>query len=411
MIAGMTRGAAASGASLPYDDLVRDQAVVDAGVPARTSGELEQHRLAHSLTVVAPQAQAPARVWVGRTFSLSGLDDGGDAAVPVVEIVKPEGKIAWASVGWPGHVGVVTGINAQGIAVFVDPARTGDVRPTRGARPVALLARSVLEECKTLDEAVKLIEGTPTLGSAVFVLVDGSTGKWLVVERTPSKAIAEKSPKQSAFGDVLTTNALSQDPENDRARRMLASAARVDRAARLVKQPLGDVAAMAAVLRDRRSADDSERAHGHRGVIDDVRATHVAILDPASMELWVSDPAADGRMRSFDLRHELRGEGDRASPPADIPAEPDAPRGLAAARAQLRMARAALDRGDGEAAAEACGRARTLAPNLPEALELDAQVAQARGDLARAKKLYQLWLDGGADDPPGEERARSVLAR
>jgi tetratricopeptide (TPR) repeat protein len=116
-------------------------------------------------------------------------------------------------------------------------------------------------------------------------------------------------------------------------------------------------------------------------------------------------------MRSFDLRHELRGEGDRASPPADIPAEPDAPRGLAAARAQLRMARAALDRGDGEAAAEACGRARTLAPNLPEALELDAQVAQARGDLARAKKLYQLWLDGGADDPPGEERARSVLAR
>ena len=73
MIAGMTRGAAASGASLPYDDLVRDQAVVDVGVPSRTSGELDQHRLAHSLTVVASQAQAPARVWVGRTFSLSGL--------------------------------------------------------------------------------------------------------------------------------------------------------------------------------------------------------------------------------------------------------------------------------------------------------------------------------------------------
>ena len=411
MIAGMTRGAAASGASLPYDDLVRDQAVVDVGVPSRTSGELGQHRLAHSLTVVASQAQAPARVWVGRTFSLSGLDDGGDAAVPVVEIVKPEGKIAWASVGWPGHVGVVTGINAQGIAVFVDPARTGDVRPTRGARPVALLARSVLEECKTLDEAVKLIEGTPTLGAAVFVLVDGSTGKWLVVERTPSKAIAEKSPKQPAYGDVLTTNALSQDPENDRARRMLASAARVDRAARLVKQPLGDVAAMAAVLRDRRALDETDRPPGHRGVIDDVRASHVAILDPASMELWVADPKANGRMRAFDLRHELRGEGDRASPPADIPAEGEPVQGLAAARRELRAARAALDRGDADAAAEACGRARTLAPTLPEALELDAQVAQERGDLARAKKLYQLWLDGGADDPPGEERARSVLAR
>jgi len=411
MIAGMTRGAAASGADLPYDDLLRDQAVVDVGAPSRASGELDQHRIAHSLTVIGAQAQAPARVWVGRTFALSGLDDGGESAVPVVEIAKPDGKIPWASVGWPGDAGVVTGINAQGIAVFVNPARTGDVRPARGARPVELLARSVLEDCKTLDEAVKLIEQTPTLGSAVIVIVDGSTGKWLVVERTPSKAIVERSPKQAAFGDVLTTNALAQDPENDRARRMLASVTRVERAARLVKQPLADVAAMAALLRDRKGVDESDRPPGHRGAIDDGRASHVAILDPASMELWVADPHGSGRMRAFDLRHELRGEGDRPSPPADIAADPDEPTGLRAARAELRTARAALDRGDGDAAAEACARARALAPSLPEALELDAQIADARGDLARAKKLYQLWLDGGPDDPQGEERARSAAAR
>lgn len=413
LIAGMTRGAAASGVSVSYDDLVRDQAVVDVGAPARSSGELEQHRLAHSLTVIGTQAQAPARVWVGRTFSLSGLADGGDSAVPVVSIIKPDGKIPWASVGWPGHTGVVTGINAQGIAVFVDPARTGDVRPTRSARPVALLARSVLEDCKTLDEATKLIEQTPTLGAAVIVIVDGATGKWLVVERTPGKAIAEKSPKLPVFGDVLTTNALAQDPENDRARRMLASVARIDRAAHLVKAPLPDVAAMAAVLRDRRGSDDADRPPGHRAVIDDGRASHVAILDPASMELWVSDPRDGGRMRSFDLRHELRGEGDRPSPPADIAPEVSdtvLPPSLRAARAELRAARTALDHGDTQAAAEACARARAYVPALPEALELDAQIAQARGDSARARTLYQLWLDGGADDPQGEERARSALA-
>ena len=410
-ISGMTRGAAASGIGVGYDDLLRDQAVVDVGVPARPSGELEQHRLAHSLTVIGTQQQAPARVWIGRTFSLSGLDDGGDSAVPVVEIVKQDGKQPYASVGWPGHAGVVTGINAQGIAIFVDPARTGDVRPTRSARPTALLARTVLEDAKTLDEAVKLVEQTPTLGSAVFVLVDGTTGKWLVVERTPGKAIAEKSPKQAAFGDVLTTNALAQDPENDRARRMLASVQRVDRAVRLVKQPLPDVAAMAAVLRDRRGTDDSDRAPGHRAVIDDGRASHVVILDPASMELWVTDPKTGGRMRAFDLRHELRGEGDRSAPPADIAPEQDPPPSLQAARAQLRAARRAIDRGDLVAAAEACARARALVPTLPEAIELDANIAQQRGDLARARALYQAWLDGGPDDPQGEERARAVLAR
>ena len=77
--------------------------------------------------------------------------------------------------------------------MFVDPARTGDVRPTRSARPVALLARSVLEECKTLDEAIKLIEGTPTLGAAVFVLVDGSTRQ--VARR---RAHAEQGDRRSS---------------------------------------------------------------------------------------------------------------------------------------------------------------------------------------------------------------------
>ncbi len=415
LVAGMTRGAAASGVKLAFDDVLRAQAVIDVGIPAPRSGEAGRHSIAHSLTVLAQQAQQPARVWVGRTFSLSGLDDGGDSAIPLVRITKPTGRIAWASVGWPGQAGVVTGINANGIAVFVNPTRTGDVGPTRAARPTAMLARSVLETAHNLDEAVKLIEQTPTLGAAIFVVVDGATGKWLVVERTPSKAIIERNPKAAAFGDVLTTNALSQDPENDRARRVLPTIARVERAARLVRHPLPDVAALATILRDQRGPDDAPRPAGHRGVIDDGRARHVVIIDPASLELWVTDPTAAGRMRAFDLRHELRGEGDRPMPPADIAADPatelDRIVTLAAARADLRTARGALARGDNTRAAEACARARARAPTLPEALELEARIAQVRGDDTRARKLFQQWLDGGADDPVAEERARSLLDR
>ncbi|MEJ7603755.1 MAG: hypothetical protein WKG01_38060 [Kofleriaceae bacterium] len=102
---------------------------------------------------------------------------------------------------------------------------------------------------------------------------------------------------------MLTTNALASDPENDRARRMLPTNGRVERAAKLVKQPLPDVAAFAAVLRDQKAIDDSARPVGHRGLIDDGQATQTVILDPASLELWVADPRAGNRMRAFDLRH------------------------------------------------------------------------------------------------------------
>jgi hypothetical protein len=172
---------------------------------------------------------------------------------------------------------------------------------------------------------------------------------------------------------------------------------------------------MAAVLRDARGPDDAPRPPGHRGAIDDGRASHVAIFDPAAMQLWVADPRANGRMRAFDLRHELRGEGDRATPPADVPADPtgdiDRMVRLGAARAELRDAREALAAGDRERASEACDRARSLLPTLPEAVELAAFVAQSRGDFVHARALFQQWLDAGPDDPIGEETARATLAR
>jgi hypothetical protein len=415
MVAGLTRGAAASGIELGYEELVRGQVVVDIGVPSPRSAEAEHHSVARSLTVIAKQQIAPARVWIGRMFALPGLDDGGDSAIPLLTIAHPEGRVAWAGVGWPGQLGVFTGVNAQQIAIMVDPARTADVRPTRTARPIGHLARTVLEQAKTLDEAIKIIETTPTLGTAVIVLADGSSGNWVIVERTPSKAIVERHPKSPAIGDVLTTNALSSDPQNDRAKRMLPTMSRVERAAKLLKNPLSDVGALAALLRDQRGADESTKPVGHRGVIDDGQAVHTVILDPASLELWVADPRANGRMRAFDLRHELRKEGDRPAPPADIAADanadPDRVPTLALARAELRAARGALRDGDRERAAEACARARARAPQLPEAIELDGKIAQLRGDLERARASYQQWIDASADDPKAEERARALLAR
>lgn len=413
-VAGMTRGAAASGVSLSYDDLVRTQAVLDVGAPSTRTAEAEQHGIARSLTVIARQAQAPARLWLGRHFALPGLDDGGDAEVPIVTIAKPEGRIAYAQVGWPGGLGAVTGINASGIVVLVHPVRTSDLRPTRAARPVAHLARGVLEQAETIDQAIKLIEATPTLGAAVFVLAD-STGAWVVVERTPSKSIVERAPKMGALGDVLTTNALASDPENDRSRRTLSTMGRVTRAEKLVREPLPDVAAVAAILRDRKTVDDTQRAAGHRGVIADGRSIHTVIIDPTSLELWVSDPAAAGRMRGFDLRHELRAEGNAAAPPADIAPDPavelEEAAALAAARADLRTARGALHAGNFATATEACARARARAPALPEGLVIEGQIAQARGQLDAARSAFQQWIDGGADDPRAEERARALLAR
>lgn len=414
-LAGLLRGARASGVGLDYAALIREEAALDIGVPAPWTAEADRRGLTRSLTVVAPQAGGAApRLWVGRTLALPGTGDGGDAMTPVVSLVRPTGKLAWAGVGWPGLLGVVTGINAEGLVVTVHPVRTRDVRPTRTARPIAVLARDILESAHDLDEAIKLIENTATLGAAAYVIVDGQRGTWAVVERSPSRVAVRRAPAETAVGDLFESQTFSDDPENDRARRISASPQRVARALRLLATPPADAAAMAALLRDRRGLEDEGLPVGHRGAIDDAAAVHVVLFDPASLAMWVGDGAGAGaRLRAFDLRHELRGDGDRPIPPADLAADPDADPQLvlaaAEARVELRAARKAWRAGSRARALELAARGLARAPSLPEALLLRGTMAAAAGDRAEAVSAWQRWIDVGRDDPGAEVTVRAAL--
>jgi len=413
-IAGMMRGADASGVEIDYQDLVRDQTALDVGVPAPYSGEARTHVLARGLTFVVPQPDRAGRVWIGRSFALPGTGDGGDAAAahPVVRFLKPAKGFPWAGVGWAGLAGAVTGINSEGLVVTVNPVRAGDVRATRTARPIALLARSILEQCASIDDAVKLADATPTLGAAAITIVDGKTGHWAVLERTPAKMIVSRDPPAPAVGDLLVAPAFADDLENDRGKRTLPTVARLARVAKLARTPLADPLSVVNLLRDRRGADDVPLAAGHRGAIDDAAAVHVVVIDPFAMQMWVADGGASSRFRAFDLRFELRGEGDRPAPPADVAAaESTDPTDAAirASREDLRAARAALADDEPARADEAVARALARTPALPEALELAGATARARGDRDAAKKAYQAWFDGRPDDPGAEEEIRAQL--
>lgn len=421
-VAGQVHGADRSGAGPSFESLVRAQAAIDLGEPpTRTPGApygAIGRGLSFVVTTGAVKAAAGApptvgsAIMVGRTFSLLGAADGGESAgaARVVSFVRPEGAIPYASVGWPGLVGVVTGQNALGIAVLVHPAAISDVRATRAAQPVALVARHVLERARSLDEAIKVVESAASLGAAGFLIVDGPRGTVAWIERSAGKTRVVRGPSPPVAGDFFTTEPFLDDPDNDRSRRTRPSAARTARAAELARKATPASAdQVVAILRDSAAAGARPLPPGHRAAIDDPEAVHTVVLDPALGVLWVADgPGAGGRFRAFDVKRELAAETARPVP-TDVAADPARDPAVAAqvvaARHDLRAARAA----SGGRAHELAARALARRPDLPEALLLAGQLAHADGARDLARRHLARYVELTPDDPAAEEQVRALL--
>jgi predicted choloylglycine hydrolase len=82
----------------------------------------------------------------------------------LVAIVRPDGKHAFASIGFPGLIGVASGINDAGLAVAtldVYDTKDGSSRFSPAGCPLAFTFRQVLEECTTVAEAERVLRAAP----------------------------------------------------------------------------------------------------------------------------------------------------------------------------------------------------------------------------------------------------------
>lgn len=112
-----------------------------------------------SALLVEPARSETGGALFGRNFDFPTF--GQLDRLGVVTLVRPEGKKAFAAVGFPGLVGVVSGMNGDGLAVAtLDVYSSKDGSPMFDPLgiPLALTYREILEECSTVAEAEKLLK-------------------------------------------------------------------------------------------------------------------------------------------------------------------------------------------------------------------------------------------------------------
>lgn len=223
-----------------------------------------------------------------------------------VFLVRETGKIPFASVAWPGLVGVVSGMNLEGVAVVVHGGRARE--PQAMGEPVVHALRRVLSEARTTEDAARLLAERAPMVSHIVIATDAH-GRSAAIERAPGFPDAVRFLPPRAATTNHFESALKDDPKNLRVRSGTSTLPRRARADRLLADlPATPVTPLAAaqLLRDRAAADGSPLPLGDRRAINALIATHGVIMQSGPRVLWVSEaPHLLGHFRGFDLRRLL----------------------------------------------------------------------------------------------------------
>jgi hypothetical protein len=197
-------------------------------------------------------------------------------------------------------LGVVTGMNAAGVALVVHGGRAREVQSS--GEPLVHTMRDVLAEARTTAEAVHLLAREPMV-SHIVMLADAA-GDTAVVERAPGETPFIRREKNKLALTNHFQGPLASDVAN---RQVEQTTSTLDRRARLDEllgrlPPGASVEGAIAVLRDKRGPGDVTLPPGDRRAIDALIATHGVVMDTTARVIWVSEgPHLKGRFVRFDV--------------------------------------------------------------------------------------------------------------
>jgi isopenicillin-N N-acyltransferase like protein len=164
------------------------------GIVANTLADIYRGGFGCSSLVVEASRSATDGPLFGRNLDFHTL--GMLEHYSLVTVHRPCGKHAFASVGFPGIFGCLSGINDAGLALAAHEVfLSHDNSPLFNSDgvPYALCFRRVLEECTTVEEAEKLVRQCERTTKLNLVLCDRNRGA--VLELTPKTVILRPSER------------------------------------------------------------------------------------------------------------------------------------------------------------------------------------------------------------------------
>ncbi len=238
---------------------------------------------------------------IGRNFDFSVGEDFSKNKL--IEFVEPENGIPYLSASWPGMIGVVSGMNKEGITVTINAGKSKI--PLTARTPISLVTREILQYAATIDEAIAIAKKRKVFVSESILVGSANDRNAVIIEVSPHN-FGVYSVGNSA--KVFCTNhfqseAYKDDKRNQKHIEESHSEYRYEKLKELLQENKKlNPEKMATLLRDQSGLKKKSIGFGNEKTINPLLAHHAVIFSPQKKLVWISsNPYQLGEFVCYDL--------------------------------------------------------------------------------------------------------------
>ncbi len=238
---------------------------------------------------------------IGRNFDFYVGDDF--AKNKLIEFVEPENGIPYMSVSWPGMIGVVSGMNKEGITVTINAGKSKI--PLTAKTPISFVTREILQFAKNIDEAIEIAKKRKVFVSESILVGSANDKNTVIIEVSPDNFGVYKVENSSKLvcTNHFQSEAYKDDKRNQKQIVESHSEYRYEKLQELLNEnPKLNPEKLASILRDKSGLKGEKIGYGNEKALNQLLAHHAVIFSPEKKLVWVSsNPYQLGEFVCYDL--------------------------------------------------------------------------------------------------------------
>jgi predicted choloylglycine hydrolase len=269
------------------------------------------HDIGHALQDLALVGCSSFALWgdktedgsliIGRNFDFYAGDEFAEEKM--VAFINPSEGYKFMSVTWGGMIGVVSGMNDQGLTVTINAGKSKI--PLTAKTPISLLTREILQYASNIDEAIAIAKKREVFVSEAIFIGSANDKRATVIEVSPSNFGVYEVPNanQLICSNHFQSEAYSKDKRNLKQIKESHSQYRFDRMEELInEEDRINPSEAIAILRNKEGLDDKAIGFGNEKALNQLLAHHGIVFMPEELLVWVStNPYQLGEFVAYDL--------------------------------------------------------------------------------------------------------------